>query len=91
MPDADGREVFDHSPAREFTVPLSIAERSVPCRIDRWSARRGSRPRLAAEVSTSSLDDSRRLFDADIEAPPLPNPRGLDGEDVLLAELINES
>ena len=34
LPAADGREVFDLSPGREFTVPLSIAERSVPCRVD---------------------------------------------------------
>jgi len=34
LPVADGRDVFDLSPAREFTVPLSTADRSVPCRVD---------------------------------------------------------
>ena len=34
LPDADGKEVFELSAARELTVPLSVAERSVPCRID---------------------------------------------------------
>jgi hypothetical protein len=34
LPEADGREVFDLSSAREFTVPLVVAERSVPCRVD---------------------------------------------------------
>ena len=34
LPDADGREVFELNAARELTVPLSIAERSVPCSVD---------------------------------------------------------
>jgi hypothetical protein len=34
LPVTDGREVFDLSSARELTVPLSVAERSVPCKID---------------------------------------------------------
>lgn len=34
LPDADGREVFDLSSTRELTVPLVVAERSVPCRVD---------------------------------------------------------
>jgi len=34
LPVADGQEIFDLGPTREFTVPLSVAERSVSCRID---------------------------------------------------------
>lgn len=34
LPDADGREVFELNAARELTVPLSMAERSVPCSVD---------------------------------------------------------
>ena len=182
LPDADGKDVFELSAARELTVPLSVAERSVPCRIDPLfaggivvpasfvkeiplagrsmprsvktpkgvldvqearltvSARLGGlelpnpvvqsserlstamvggqaltdlsitydlanrrarldrpeetiRPRVrsTAEVSAPRFDDGRRLFDANLQPAPLVNACGLNGEDVLLAELVEES
>ena len=34
LPPANGRDVFDLSPSRELTLPMSLGDRSVSCRVD---------------------------------------------------------
>ena len=50
----------------------------------------GSSLYLTAKIAASGLDSGRGILDADVEAAPLADVGSLDGEHVLLAELVEQ-